>query len=121
MEETEIKKLSVLRLAGESKSIAEDIVAREFPLTIILNNQELSWVQAVHPTATKLYNAAYAGGDYVKIAEAVGFHAERVDKPEGIAPAIERAKKVVTNGQSALIDIIGRMDMDFCSYKELLR
>ncbi len=41
MEETEIKKLSVLRLAGESKSIAEDIVAREFPLTIILNNQEL--------------------------------------------------------------------------------
>lgn len=90
-------------------------------LCIILNNQELSGVQAVHPTATKLYNAAYAGGDYVKIAEAVGFHAERVDKPEGIAPAIERAKKVVTNGQSALIDIIGRMDMDFCSYKELLR
>ncbi len=90
-------------------------------LCIILNNQELSWVQAVHPTATKLYNAAYAGGDYIKIAEAVGFHAERVDKPEGIAPAIERAKKVVTNGQSALIDIIGRMDMDFCSYKELLR
>ncbi len=37
----EIEKLTVLRLAGENKSSTQDVVARESPLTIILNNQEL--------------------------------------------------------------------------------
>ncbi len=39
--ENEIEKIPILRLTEESKSNIEDIVAREFPLTIILNNQEL--------------------------------------------------------------------------------
>ncbi len=39
--ENEIEKIPILRLTEESRSNIEDIVAREFPLTIILNNQEL--------------------------------------------------------------------------------
>jgi len=39
--ENEVAKIPVLRLTGESSSKIEDVVAREFPLTIILNNQEL--------------------------------------------------------------------------------
>jgi len=39
--ENEVVKIPVLRLTGESSSKIEDIVAREFPLTIILNNREL--------------------------------------------------------------------------------
>ncbi len=39
--ENEIEKIPILRLTEESRSNTEDIVAREFPLTIILNNQEL--------------------------------------------------------------------------------
>ncbi len=41
MVEKETERLSVLRLVKENKSSIEDTVAREFPLTIILNNQEL--------------------------------------------------------------------------------
>jgi len=37
----EIEKIPILRLTGESRNDIEDTVAREFPLTIILNNQEL--------------------------------------------------------------------------------
>ena len=40
--ENAIAKIPVLRLIGESSSKIEDVVAREFPLTIILNNQELA-------------------------------------------------------------------------------
>ena len=39
--ENEIEKITILRLTEESRSSIEDVVAREFPLTIILNNQEL--------------------------------------------------------------------------------
>lgn len=41
MENNEVEKIPVLRLSGESSSKIEDVVAREFPLTIILNNREL--------------------------------------------------------------------------------
>ena len=37
----EVEKVPILRLTQESRSNIEDIVAREFPLTLILNNQEL--------------------------------------------------------------------------------
>jgi formate dehydrogenase assembly factor FdhD len=39
--DSEIEKVPVVRLGEEGRSNIEDIVAREFPLTIILNNQEL--------------------------------------------------------------------------------
>jgi len=39
--EGEIEKIPILRLTEESRSNIDDVVAREFPLTIILNNQEL--------------------------------------------------------------------------------
>ena len=37
----EVEKIPILRLTEEGRNNIEDIVAREFPLTIILNNQEL--------------------------------------------------------------------------------
>jgi len=39
--ENEVERFPILRLTREGRSSIEDIVAREFPLTIILNNQEL--------------------------------------------------------------------------------
>jgi FdhD protein len=39
--ESEIERIPILRLTEESRSNIDDVVAREFPLTIILNNQEL--------------------------------------------------------------------------------
>ena len=39
--ENEVERLPILRLNEESESSIEDVLAREFPLTIILNNQEL--------------------------------------------------------------------------------
>ncbi len=39
--ENEIEKIPILRLTEESRNSMEDVVAREFPLTIVLINQEL--------------------------------------------------------------------------------
>jgi FdhD protein len=37
-----IENIPILRLAGETKNNTEDVVAKEFPLHVILNNQELA-------------------------------------------------------------------------------
>ncbi len=37
----EVEHISILRLTEESRSTMDDVVAKEFPLTIIFNNQEL--------------------------------------------------------------------------------
>ena len=39
--ENEVQGIPVVRFTEESKNSIEDVVAREFPLTIVLNNQEL--------------------------------------------------------------------------------
>jgi FdhD protein len=38
---TEVERVPLLRFSGDEKRLIDDIVVREFPLTIILNNQEL--------------------------------------------------------------------------------
>jgi len=38
---SEVERVPVLRLTESGKSTADDVVVREFPLTIVLNNQEL--------------------------------------------------------------------------------
>ena len=39
--ENEIEKVSILRITEQGKSKVKDVVVREFPLAIVLNNQEL--------------------------------------------------------------------------------
>jgi FdhD protein len=39
--ESEIEKVSILKLTEESRNNIDDVVVREYPLTIILNNEEL--------------------------------------------------------------------------------
>ena len=38
---SEVERVHILRLTEEGKTSADDVVVREFPLTIVLNNQEL--------------------------------------------------------------------------------
>ncbi len=40
--ETDLERVTVCRITGEGRSVSEDPVARESPLTIILNNRELA-------------------------------------------------------------------------------
>ena len=68
------------------------------------------------PIATERYRIDRVGGDYTGIAKALGFYAERVEKPVDILPAIERGLGMVAKGQPALIEFITRVDTDFSLY-----
>jgi thiamine pyrophosphate-dependent acetolactate synthase large subunit-like protein len=43
---------------------------------------------------------------YDKFAECFGGHGEYVEKPEDIRPALERAKKAVASGKSAIVTVV---------------
>lgn len=99
---------------GMSGMDFETAVRSEIPiLTIILNNSALGGYEKHMPVATERYGTKFLSGDYAKIAEGLGGYSEKIEKPEDIIPAIQRAKKVVDSGRPALLEMITREDTDF--------
>ena len=95
----------------------ETAVRENIPiLTILINNSVLGGYQSFHPVASERYNLNRQSGDYAKVAESLGGYAERVEQPDKIIPAIQRAKKAVDSGQPALIEIITREELTFSLY-----
>jgi len=87
-------------------------------LTIILNNGRFGGYRKTQPIATERFNIDRCGGEYAKIAEAMGLHSERISEPNEIAPAIERAKEVTEKGRPAFIEIMTRVDTDYSFYDD---
>jgi len=95
----------------------ETAVRENIPiLTIVLNNSKFGGYDRMLPTATERYKIDQVGGDYTGVVGALGFHAERIEQPDEIVPAIKRAEKVVAGGQPAFIEVMTRVDTDFSVY-----
>jgi len=96
----------------------EAAVREKIPiLTILVNNSKLGGYQGYNPIASERYNLHLLSGDYTKVAEGLGGYSERVEQPHDIIPAVQRAKKALTSGQPALIEIITREETDFSLYQ----
>jgi len=96
---------------------AETAVREKIPiLSIVINNSIFGGYARFLPISTKLYNIDRVGGDYAKVYEGLGFHAERIEQPDDIIPAIKRAKGLVAAGTSAFLEIIARVDTDLSLY-----
>ncbi len=85
-------------------------------LSIVLNNGQFGGYRRTQPVATERYNINHCGGDYAKIADGLGLYSEKIDRPNEIIPAIERAKQVMATGQPACLEMITRTDTDFSLY-----
>ena len=57
-------------------------------------------------TSHKLFGTQNVGGNYADIGRALGGWSERVEDPDKIAPAFERAKKATQDGKAALLEFI---------------
>jgi thiamine pyrophosphate-dependent acetolactate synthase large subunit-like protein len=86
-------------------------------LVVLLNNSLLGGYSRHHPLASKRYSLNVQTGEYAKLAEALGVHAEKVEKPENIVPAIQRARKAIASGQPALLEIITREELTESTYQ----
>lgn len=73
-------------------------------LVIIPNNGCLGHYSSDTPS---LY---VMGGDYAKIAEGMGAYSERVEDPDEIIPALNRAVAAMESGTPALLDVICKLE-----------
>lgn len=88
--EKEVENLPIVRITEEGKSRSQDCVVREFPLTIVLNNQEL---------ATLLCSPQDL--DYL----AIGFLAS-----EGLIKSRDEIEKTTVNEQVGAVHVVTKKD-----------
>ena len=85
----------------------ETAVRNQIPtLTIVLNNNfmaaETHSMQASH----ERYGTMNILGNYADLAKSLGGWSERVEEPNQIVPALQRARKVTENGKAALLEFV---------------
>ena len=59
-----------------------------------------------HPNASEKYNVEELGGNYADLAVALGGHGERVENPDDLVPALNRALAKNDEGLPALVEVI---------------
>ncbi len=96
----------------------ETSVRAQAPIvTVVLNNGKMGGYQERMPGASERYHSNLLGGDYTKLADALGVHSERVTRPEQIVPALQRAIQVTREGHSALVEVMTREESAFSKVK----
>ncbi len=86
-------------------------------LTIVFNNQVMAIERDHQPYSAESHDSLRHGGDYAKVAEALGAWSMRVDEPDGFVPALEQAVEVTKTGRPALLDCICKEGYDFSKYE----
>jgi len=79
-------------------------------LTVVLNNGVMTHYSHHMPFASDRWGSNKLTGDYTKIAEGLGAHAERVDTPNRLAPAINRGIAANRDGRPAVIEVMTKED-----------
>ncbi len=75
-------------------------------LTVIKHDGIFSGYSPNYPESDARYHAIRQGGDYAAMAQALGWHAERVEQSADLRAAYERGLRAVRDGQPALVDVI---------------
>ena len=82
----------------------ETAVRSEIPiLTVVLNNGIMTHYDKNMPYATEHWESNKLGGDYAKVAEGLGAHAETVHTPDELPGAIQRAIAANREGRPAVL------------------
>ena len=89
----------------------ETAVRHQIPiLTVMLNNSGMCGVEREMATAVK-QGMTNLVGDYSKVAAALGADSERVERPQEIVPAIQRAQRELATGRPVLIEVLTKQEL----------
>ena len=75
-------------------------------MTIVLNNGVMTNYSNYMPVGTEKYKLNSLSGDYLKVGEALGANAERVEDPDQLGPAFRRGIEANARGETALVEIM---------------
>ena len=94
----------------------ETAVREQIPiLTLILNNSAMGNYEAHIPIACERYGTKFLTGNYSEVAKSLGAHAERIERPADIIPALRRAIDVTRDGKPAVLEFITREEPDMAT------
>ena len=85
-------------------------------LTIVLNNSVMTDYSSYMPYASENWGSNRLTGEYARVAEGLGAHAQRVDTPDQVGPAIRSAIETTKTGQPALIEMITKEEVQVPKY-----
>jgi len=75
-------------------------------LAIVLNNRTMAVEIPSMRLSHERYKTRDIGGEYAEIGRALGGYTEKIEKPDDIAPAIQRARRATEEGKAALLEFI---------------
>jgi acetolactate synthase-1/2/3 large subunit len=75
-------------------------------LTIVLNNSSMAVETQSMAASHARFKTRDLGGNYAELGKALGGYAEKIERPEEIAGAIQRAKHATEEGHAALLEFI---------------
>jgi acetolactate synthase-1/2/3 large subunit len=81
--------------------------------TIVLNNSAMAIERHALVVSHDRYRTRDIGGNYADLGRAMGGHAERVEKPAEIIPALQRARKLNHDGHAVLLEFITSEEIEF--------
>jgi acetolactate synthase-1/2/3 large subunit len=92
----------------------ETAVRTGIPITtIVLNNSSMAIERHALVVSHDKYHARDIGGNYADMGRAMGGYAERVEKPDEIVPAIQRARQHNEAGRAVLLEFITSQEINF--------
>ena len=99
---------------GQSGLELETSVRCGLPLLCVLvNNSEMGNYEKLQPIAQAKFGIKHLSGRYAEVARALGADAERIDRPDDLAPALKRALAAVGSGRTVLLEVITRPEPAF--------
>lgn len=75
-------------------------------VTVVLNNGIMAIESDSLVDAHTEFGANFVGGNYAAFADSLGAHGERVEQPDELTAAIERAFAAAESGQPALLEVM---------------
>jgi len=99
----------------------ETAVRSKIPiLTVVLNNSTMAIETGHMASSHELFQTRDLGGDYAALAKSLGGWSEKVEDPEDIANAFQRAKNATESGEAALLEFKTSEEQAF-SFRGALR
>jgi acetolactate synthase-1/2/3 large subunit len=87
-------------------------------LTIVLNNSSMAVETQSMAASHARFKTRDLGGNYAELGKALGGYAEKIERPEDIAGAIQRAKHATEEGRAALLEFITSEETAYSRHAE---
>jgi acetolactate synthase-1/2/3 large subunit len=97
----------------------ETAVRNNIPtLTIVLNNNFMAAETHMMHASHERYGTMNILGNYADLARSLGGWSERVEEPNQIVPALQRARKITDDGRAALLEFITSREISYSRIRE---